>query len=387
MIALNLIENEAKQVFFKYGIPIPKGTLIANPKQIAAATQNMKPPYMVKAQISSGGRGKAGGIIPVTSAGEAEEAAKKLFGTQIKNLPVKQVLVEEKLSVKKELYLGITIDRSNRGYVALASAAGGVEIEEVAEKTPGAIFRSKVDSQLGMRSFHALIIAKYLGYGGSQLLEVSAIIQKLYRACVESDAEIAEINPLVETETGNFVAADARMVIDDNALFRHPEFAAESARTLSAQEVLAQKNNLAYVKLDGNIGVVGNGAGLVMATLDLLTFFGGKPANFLDVGGGANMEAIKSALEIVLTDLQTKAVLVNVLGGITRCDEVARGIVEAVKDVGAGKPLAVRLVGTNQREGQKILADAGISVLDSMEEAAKQAVKFAAEGSGNGNFG
>ena len=387
MIALNLIENEAKQVFFKYGIPIPKGTLIADPMQTADATKNMKPPYMVKAQIPAGGRGKAGGIIPATSTHEAEEAAKKLFGTQIKNLPVKQVLIEEKLSVKKELYLGVTVDRFNRCYVALASAVGGVEIEEVAEKTPDAIFRTKVDSQLGMRSFHALTIAKHLGYGGSQLLELSAIIQKLYRACVESDAELAEINPLVETEVGNFVAADARMVIDDNALFRHPEFAAESAQTLSAQEVLAQKNSLAYVKLDGDIGVVGNGAGLVMATLDLLTFFGGKPANFLDVGGGANMEAIKAALEIVLTDPQTKAVLVNVLGGITRCDDVARGIVEAVKEVGAGKPLAVRLVGTNQREGQKILADAGINVLDSMEEAAKQAVKLAVEGNGNGNFG
>jgi len=223
-------------------------------------------------------------------------------------------------------------------------------------------------------------VAKQLGYGGSQLFELSVIIQKLYRACVESDAETAEINPLVETEAGDFVAADARMVIDDNALFRHPEYEAEEAQQLSSAEALALKNSLAYVKLDGNIGVVGNGAGLVMATLDLLTFFGGKPANFLDVGGGANIDAIKTALEIVLTDPDTKAVLVNVLGGITRCDEVAKGIVEAVKDVKTEKALAVRLVGTNQREGQKILADAGISVLDSMEEAAKQAVAFASGG-------
>jgi succinyl-CoA synthetase beta subunit len=378
VIVLNLTENEAKQAFFKHGIPIPKGVIITESGQAVQAISNLKAPYMVKAQVPVGGRGKAAGIIPAMSALEAEEAATKLFGAQIKNLPVKQVLIEEKLSILKELYLGITIDRFSRGYVALASAMGGVEIEEVAEKTPRAVVRTMVDSQLGMRSFHALSIAKQLGYSGSRLVELSTIIQKLYRVCVESDAEMVEINPLIETETGSFVAADARMVIDDNALFRHPEYEAEEALTLSSQEALALRNNLAYVKLDGDIGVVGNGAGLVMATLDLLTLLGGKPANFLDVGGGANMEAIKAALEIVFADPGTKIILVNVLGGITHCDEVARGMIEATKDAEAKKPLVVRLVGTNQREGQKILADAGIKVLGSMEEAAKQAVEFAA---------
>ncbi|MGA2682093.1 MAG: ADP-forming succinate--CoA ligase subunit beta [Candidatus Bathyarchaeia archaeon] len=376
---MNLTENEAKQVFVKYGIPIPKGMLIADSKQTAEAVINLKPPYMVKAQVPAGGRGKAGGIIPASSMHEAEEVAAKLLGAQIKNLPVKKVLIEEKLPVKKELYFGITVDRFNRSYVALASGMGGVEIEEVAEKTPKAIVRTIIDFQLGMRAFQALAVAKQLGYGGSQLLELSGIIQKLYQACVESDAEMAEINPLVETDVGSFVAADARMVIDDNALFRHPEYEANEVQMLSPAEAFASRNNLAYVKLEGDIGVVGNGAGLVMATLDLLTFFGGKPANFLDVGGGANMEAIRAALEIVLSDPDTKAVLVNVLGGITRCDEVARGIVEALKDTKARKPLAVRLVGTNQMEGQKILSDAGISVLDSMEKAARRAVEFAAE--------
>jgi succinyl-CoA synthetase beta subunit len=386
LIVLNLIENEAKQVFTKFGIPIPKGTLIADSKQTSDAVKDLKPPYMVKAQVPAGGRGKAGGILTAASTQEAEEAAKKLFGSQIKSLPVKQVLIEEKLPIKKELYLGITVDRFNRSYVALASATGGVEIIEVAEKMPQAIFRTNIDSQLGMRSFHALAIAKQLGYVGNQLFELSAVIQKLYRACVESDAETAEINPLVETVAGNFVAADARMVIDDNALFRHSEYHVENVQSLSVQETLALKNNLAYIKLDGDIGVVGNGAGLVMATIDLLTFFGGKPANFLDVGGGANTEDIKAALEIVLADPDTKAVLVNILGGITRGDEVARGIVEALKDIKSEKPLAVRLVGTNQQEGQKILANAGINVLTSMEEAARQAVKFAMEESGHGNF-
>ena len=375
---MNLTENEAKQAFFKCGIPIPKGVIVTDSKQAARAVGNLKPPFMVKAQVAIGGRGKAGGIVPALSAAETEEATAKLLAAKIKGLPVRQVLIEEKLQVRKELYLGFTVDRFNRCYIALASAMGGVEIEEVAEKTPQAIIRTLVDSQQGMRSFHALGIAEQLGYGGSQLMELSAVIQKLYQACVESDAEMAEINPLVETEAGNFVAADARMVIDDNALFRHPEYEAEETQALSPREALAQKNNLAYVKLSGDIGVVGNGAGLVMATVDLLNLFGGEPADFLDVGGGANMQAIKAALEIVLTDPDTKAVLVNVLGGITRCDEVARGIVEAARDAEPKKPLVVRLVGTNQLEGQKILSDTGVNVLGSMEEAAKRAVELAA---------
>ena len=377
MIILNLTEYEAKREFFKHGIPIPKGVIVTDSEQTVRAISNLKPPYMVKAQVPVGGRGKAGGIIPTVSALKAEEAATKLIGAKIKNLPVKQVLIEEKLSIIKELYLGITIDRFNRSYVSLVSAMGGVEIEEVAEKTPQAVVRTMVDSQLGIRSFHAFPIAKQLGYNGSQLVELSTIIQKLYRVCVESDAEMVEINPLAETENGSFVAADARIAIDDNALFRHPEYEAEEALSLSSQEALALKNNLAYVKLDGDIGVLGNGAGLVMATLDLLTLFGGKPADFLDLGGGAGVEAIKAALEIVLADSDIKIILVNVLGGITRCDEVAKGIIEAAKDAEAKKPLVVRLVGTNQQEGQKILADAGIRVLDTMEEAAKQAVQFA----------
>ncbi len=373
---MNLFEYEAKQEFSTYSIPIPQGTLVTNSNQTAQAIAKLKPPYMIKAQVLVGGRGKAGGIIPAKSAKEAEEAVAKLLGAQIKGLPVKQVLIEEKLPIRKELYAGITIDRFNRSYVALASASGGIEIEEIAGKTPKAIIRTLIDPQLGLRSFHAMAIAKQFGYSGNQLAELAAIIQKLYQVCVDNDAELVEINPLAETETGNFVALDARMVIDDNALFRHPEYAERGAEELSSQEALALKNNLAYVKLDGDIGVVGNGAGLVMATLDLLNFFGGKPANFLDLGGGTTIEAITAALQIVFADPDTKAILVNILGGITHCDDVARGIVEAANEAKAKKPLVVRLVGTNQQEGQKILSDAGISVLDSMEEAARQAVEI-----------
>ena len=372
---MNLFEYEAKQEFSKFSIPIPQGTLVTNSDQTAQAIAKLKPPYMVKAQVLVGGRGKAGGIIPAKSAKEAEEAAAKLLGARIKGLPVKQVLIEEKLPIRKELYVGITIDRFNRSYVALASKTGGIEIEEIADKTPKAIIRTPIDSQLGICSFHATAIAKQLGYSGSQLVELSAIIQKLYQICVDNDAELVEINPLAETEKG-FVALDARMVIDDNALFRHPEYAEREAQALSPQETLALKNNLAYVKLDGDIGVVGNGAGLVMATLDLLNFFGGKPANFLDLGGGATIEAIKAALQIVFADPNTKAIIVNILGGITHCDDVARGIVEIASETQVKKPLVVRLVGTNQQEGQKILTDAGVSVLNSMEEAARQAVEI-----------
>jgi len=374
---LNLFEHEAKQEFSKHNISIPNDALVTESTQTAKAIANLKPPYMVKAQVLAGGRGKAGGIISAKSEKEAEEAAFKLLGAWIRGLLVKQVLIEEKLPIRRELYFGITVDRFNRSYVAVASATGGVEIEETASKTPHAIIRTLIDSQSGLRSFDSLTIARQLGYNGNQLIKLSAIIKNLYSVCIDNDAELVEINPLAETETGDFVALDARMVIDDNALFRHPEFAAKETEALSSQEVLALKNNLAYVKLDGDIGVVGNGAGLVMATLDLLNLFGGKPANFLDLGGGATIEAIETALQIVFAELDTKVILVNVLGGIIHCDDVARGIVEAASKAKMKKPLVVRLVGTNQQEGQKILNDAGISILYSMEEAAKQAVEIA----------
>jgi succinyl-CoA synthetase beta subunit len=373
---LNLFEYKAKQEFSKHNIPIPNGALITESSQTAEAIANLKPPYMVKAQVLSGGRGKAGGIISVKSEKEAEEAAVKLLGAPIRGLPVKTVLIEEKLAIRRELYVGMTIDRSNRNYIVIISSIGGVEIEEIAAKTPQAINRTLIDPQSGMRSFDAVAIAERLGYRGNQLVKLSSIIQKLYLVGFDNDAELLEINPLAEIESGEFVALDARMVIDDNALFRHPEYEAKENQALSPQEVAASKNNLSYVKLDGDIGVVGNGAGLVMATVDLLNLFGGKPANFLDLGGGATVEAITAALQIVFTDPDVKAIIVNVLGGITHCDDVARGIVEAANMAKIKKPLVVRLVGTNQQEGQKVLANAGISSLDSMEAAAKQAVEI-----------
>jgi succinyl-CoA synthetase beta subunit len=254
---------------------------------------------------------------------------------------------------------------------------GGVDIEELGMKNPESVNRTVVDPQLGIRSFHAISIAERLGYVGNQLAELSQIIERFFRAFIENDAELAEINPLVETDLGKFVAVDARVVIDDNAIFRHPEYQQQLTQKQSTLQTLAEKYKLAYVKLDGDIGVVGNGAGLVMATIDLLHFFGGKPANFLDIGGGANVQTIRAAVQILLTTPEIKSVLVNVLGGITHCDEVAYGILEAIRDTKTEKPLVVRLVGTNEKEGQKILRAGGVNVLDSMEEAAKRAVKLA----------
>ncbi len=375
---MDLYEHEAKQIFQKNRIPTPKGTLITNASQTIQATRQLESPFMVKAQVLSGGRGKAGGIFTAQSIQEAQDAATKLFSMQIKSLPVTQVLVEEKVALNREIYVGVTIDRLNRCYVLLASRVGGVNIEETAAKKPKAIINEQVDVLAGFGKADAIEIAKKLGYFGSLQVELTEIIQKLYQICLDNDAELVEINPLAETPRG-FVALDARMVIDDNALFRHPEFAQRKAEQLSKNEELAAEQHFSYVELDGDIGVVGNGAGLVMATIDLLNVFGGKPADFLDLGGGATVESIASALQIVLTNPKVVVVLVNVLGGITHCDDVARGIVAAFQLGKAKKPVVVRLVGTNQAEGKLILEDAGFSVLNSMEQAAEKAVKLAEE--------
>jgi succinyl-CoA synthetase beta subunit len=254
-----------------------------------------------------------------------------------------------------------------------------MEIEEIATKAPQAILKTLINPREGFRSFHARQIARKIGYSGAQLVEIAGILEKLYQVCMDYDAELIEINPLAETDEGKFVALDARIIIDDNALFRHPELRKrllEEERERTPQETEALRNDLAYVKLDGNIGVIGNGAGLVMATLDMIQYYGGKPANFLDLGGGAPIERIAAALKIVLSDPNVKALFINILGGMTRCDDVARGIIEA-KNANVAKPMVVRLVGTNEEEGKRILAEAEIHVVDSMEEAAARVVEIA----------
>lgn len=376
---MKLYEYETKSLLAQYGIPIPKGEPATTSQQARETAEIIGLPVAVKAQVLVAGRGKAGGILFAETAQETENAAQKLLNSQIKGIPVTIVLIEQKVSIKKELYFGITVERLNRCYVTVASSIGGMEIEEVAAQSPEAIQKTLINPQWGFRPFHARQIAATLGYSGNQLLKLSRILEALYQAGMDNDAELIELNPLAETEDGDFVAADARLIIDDNALFRHTEYKKkqlEEQRELNPQEAQALRSDLNYVKLDGNIGVVGNGAGLVMATMDMINLYGGKPANFLDMGGGAPPERIEAALRLVLSDPQVKVLFVNILGGITLCDEVALGILQAKEQLKASAPLVIRLVGTNEAEGKRILLKAKIPVFDSMEEAAEKAVEF-----------
>jgi len=376
---MKLFEYEAKTMLAKYGIPTPQGGLATSTSQASEVAAKLKPPFAVKAQVLVAGRGKAGGILFANNVEEVAKAASKLLNMQIKGIQVRSIWVEEKIQIKRELYFGITTDRSEQSYVAVASAVGGMEIEEIAKKTPDKVIKVPVNPELGLRPFQTREIARKIGYAGNQISELARILEKLYKVGMDNDAELIEMNPLVETNDGKFMAADARIIIDDNALFRHQELKKrllEGESELTPQELEAMKNDLAYVKLDGDVGVIGNGAGLVMATLDTIQYYGGKPANFLDVGGGAPSEKIALSLKIVLSDPKVKALFINILGGITRCDEVAKGILEAKEKVGVTKPMVIRLVGTNEEEGKKILTEAGIHVLESMDEAAQRVVEI-----------
>jgi succinyl-CoA synthetase beta subunit len=380
---LKLFEYEAKNILAKHGLPVPQGGLASDPRQAREVAARLKMPVVVKAQVLVAGRGKAGGILFANSVEETEKAAEELLNMQIKGIPVKSVWIEEKIQVKKELYFGLTTDRFRQRYIAIASGVGGMDIEEVASKTPEKVTATPINPWLGFPPFQARQIARRMGYSGPQISELGRVLEKLYAIGMDYDTELIEMNPLVEAIDGRFLAADARMIIDDNALFRHQEYKKrflEGESELSPQELEAVKNDLAYVKLDGNIGVIGNGAGLVMATLDTIQYYGGKPANFLDVGGGAPSEKTALSLKIVLSDPKVIVLFINILGGITRCDEVARGILEAREKVGVTKPMVIRLVGTNEEEGKRILTDAGIQVLESMEDAAQRAVEISKKG-------
>ncbi len=376
---MKLFEYEAKNILASHGVPVPQGGLASNARQAHEIALRLKMPVVVKAQVLVAGRGKAGGILFAGSVEETERTAQKLLSMQIKGITVKSVWIEEKIQVKRELYFGLTTDRFRKQYVAIASGTGGVDIEEVASKTPEKVISLPIDPDFGFHPFQARQIAKEMGYSGARLTELGKVLEKLYLVGMNYDAELVEMNPLVEDSDGKFLAADARMIVDDNALFRHPQFKKrllEGESEFSSQEIEAAKNDLAYVKLDGTIGIIGNGAGLVMATLDTIQYFGGKPANFLDIGGGAPSDKTAVALRIVFSDIKVKVVFINILGGITRCDEVARGILQAKEKLGITKPMIIRLVGTNEQEGKRVLTDAGIHVLESMEEAAQLAVEI-----------
>jgi succinyl-CoA synthetase beta subunit len=377
---MKLQEYQSKQIFAEHGVPIPKGRVAATAHEARTAAEELGGRVVIKSQVLVGGRGKAGGIRLVNSPEEAEEAATEILAKEIKGLPVRKVLVDEAADISNEIYLGVTNDRAHRRPVIMASAEGGVDIEEVARTDPEKIFRVNVDPLLGLREYQARYLAAGIELQREQWRDFIAIAEGLYEAYIESDASLAEINPLVTTKKGTLLALDGKMVVDDNGLFRHPDLA--EMRDIDAEEPAereARKYGLSYVKLDGNIGCMVNGAGLAMATMDVIHLFGGAPANFLDIGGGAGPDKVEAALEIILSDPSVDTVLLNIFGGITRCDDVARGILAAIDKIDRKVPMVTRLVGTNEVEGRKLLSDAEMLTASSLAEAAQKAVEVANE--------
>jgi succinyl-CoA synthetase beta subunit len=375
---MKLHEYQSKQIFAKYGIPIPKGRVAATATEAKQIAEELGSRVVIKSQVLVGGRGKAGGIRLAKSPSEAEDMATMILGMEIKGLPVRKVLVDEAAQIEKEIYLGITNDRSARKPVIMSSSAGGVEIEEVARLTPEKIFKVHIDPLLGLRDYQARDIAAGIDLPREHWRLFGQIAHGLWHAFTDCDATLAEINPMVITANNQLLAVDGKMVLDDNALFLHPNLA--EMRDLDAEapsEIEARKFGLSFIKLDGNIGCMVNGAGLAMTTMDIIKLFGGEPANFLDIGGGAGAEKVAAALRIILADPNVKAVLFNVFGGITRGDEVARGILSVLSDSQTKVPMVTRLVGTNAEEGRRILANANMITADTLVDAAQKAVAIA----------
>jgi succinyl-CoA synthetase beta subunit len=372
---MKLHEYQSKQIFSRYGIPIPRGRVATTADEARAIAHELGGRVVIKSQVLVGGRGKAGGIKLAKDPREAEDLATQILSMEIKGLPVRKVLVDEAANISKEIYLGITNDRSARRPVMMASAAGGVEIEEVARNTPEKIIKSHIDPLLGLKDYQARDIAIGIDLPKLHWKMFNQIAIGLWHAYQDCDATLAEINPLVVTDDNRLLALDGKMLVDDNALFRHADLA--DLRDLDVEapaEVEARKYGLSFIKLDGNIGCMVNGAGLAMTTMDIIKLFGGEPANFLDIGGGAGSDKVAAAMKIILTDPNVKAVLLNIFGGITRCDEVARGILVAIDEVKPRVPMVVRLVGTNAEEGLKIISEANMITADTLVDAAKKAV-------------
>ncbi len=375
---MKLHEYQAKRIFAQYGVPIPEGDVATTPEEARAIAERIGGPVVVKAQVLVGGRGKAGGVKLAKTPAEAEERARDILGMDIKGLTVKKVLIDPAADIQDEIYLGMVIDRARQRVVMMASAEGGVEIEEVAATNPDAIKKIVIDPFLGMKSYQAIGVASSIGLDKSQFRSFSKIATGLYNAYQGSDAELAEINPLVVQGDGSLLAVDGKMVLDDNGLFRHPELAEKrDVDEEDPAETTARLADLSYIKLDGEIGCMVNGAGLAMATMDIVKFYGGSPANFLDIGGGADAEKVATALGIILSDPNVKAVLVNIFGGITRCDEVAKGLLKAIDEVKPDVPFVIRLVGTNDVEGREIMAAANFPTATTLAEAAQMAVAAA----------
>ena len=375
---MNIHEYQAKDIFREAGIPIPPGEVATTAAEAEAIARKFGGTVVVKAQVHAGGRGKAGGVKLAKSPEEAREIAEKILQLTIKDLPVQKVLVTPAADIETEAYVGIIVDRASKKAVFMVSPAGGIDIEEVAAQTPEKIMRHPVDARYGLMPFEAMEMGFFLYDDVKKARAAAKIMQQLYSAFVKSGASLAEINPLVTTPAGEVVALDAKMVVDDNELDRLPDIAAlrdESAEAPS--EVDARKANLTFIKLDGNVGCVVNGAGLAMATMDLVKYYGGEPANFLDIGGSSNPEKVVNALRIITADPSVKAILFNIFGGITRTDDVANGIVTATKQNPLQVPIVIRLTGTNEEIALKILQENGFSAMTDMDEAVKKAVSLA----------
>jgi succinyl-CoA synthetase beta subunit len=379
---MDLLEYQGKQLFARHGVPVPEGTPATTVDEAVAAADEIGYPCVVKAQVLIGGRGKAGGIKVAQDRDEAREHATAILGMDIKGFTVHEVWIEAASDIAEEYYASIVFDRSAKAPLVLLSTQGGMDIEEVAERDPGALARLHVDPLLGFQDFHGRRLAFEAGVAADVVRPVGALLAKLYAAFVGEEAMLVEVNPLIVTSDRKVAALDAKVTLDANSLFRHPDNA--ELRNLSdedPQERMAKERDLTYVKLDGDIGILGNGAGLVMSTLDVVAQAGGSPANFLDAGGGSKAEAIVAAVEVILSDTKVKAVLFNIFGGITRCDEVARGLIEAFDQVKPTVPFVVRLDGTNDVEGRELLAQAdlpNVHAESTMDGAAARVVELAA---------
>ena len=383
---MDLFEYQGKELLRRFEVPVPEGRVASTPEEAEEAARGLGGKVVVKAQVQVGGRGKAGGIKLADTPEQAREVAEQILGMDIKGHIVKRVLVERAGDIKSEYYVSFLVDRSNRNFLGMMSAKGGIDIEEVAASDPEAISRVHVDPLLGVSDFHARKLVYGAKLDEAARKEAIAMIPKLYKAFVELDATLIEVNPLILTGEGRVVALDAKVSLDDSADYRHPFFAElKSAHEVPEQERLAKEKGLNFIKLDGEIGIIGNGAGLVMSTLDVVKAAGGEPANFLDVGGGAGAELLSNALEVITSDRNVKSVLVNIFGGITRCDLVAEGIIDALGRLDVQVPIVVRLDGTNAEQGRKMLADAPHPKLVSAETmlgAAEKAVQLAHGGDG-----
>jgi succinyl-CoA synthetase beta subunit len=378
---VNIHEYQAKDIFRTHGIPIPPGDIATSPEEAEALAKSFGSTVVIKAQVHAGGRGKAGGVKLAKTPKEARDVASKILGMEIKGLTVHKVLVTPAADIATEAYVGIIVDRGSKRPVFMVSPAGGIDIEEVAARTPDKIMRLPVDPVYGLLGFEALQMGLFLYADIKQARAAAKIMHQLYQAFWSSGASLAEINPLVTTPAGDVLALDAKMVVDDNELDRRPSLAALRDETAEApSEVRAREAGLTFIKLDGNVGCVVNGAGLAMATMDLVKYYGGEPANFLDIGGSSNPEKVIAALEIITSDEHVRSILFNIFGGITRTDDVANGIVTATRRSPLRVPIVIRLTGTNEDVAVKILQDNGFSAMTEMDAAVRRAVELATGG-------